>query len=48
MCLLFLVRMTATTIAFPFMTGNESPTDAWIGVAIGVVVSFVLLELMSG
>ena len=46
MCLLFLVRMTATTIAFPFMTGNESPTDAWIGVAIGVVVSFVLLELI--
>ncbi len=46
MCLLFLVRMTATTIAFPFMTGNESPTDAWIGVAIGVVVSLVLVELI--
>lgn len=46
MCLLFLVRMTATTIAFPFMTGNESPTDAWIGVAIGVIVSLVLLELI--
>jgi len=46
MCLLFLVRMTATTISFPFMIGHESPTDAWIGVAIGVAVSLVLLELI--
>ena len=47
MCMLLVVRITATTVTFPFMTDHESPTDAWIGAAIGIVVSLVLLELYS-
>lgn len=46
MCMLLVVRITATTVTFPFMTDHESPTDAWIGAAIGIVVSLVLLELI--
>ncbi|NLC14869.1 MAG: endospore germination permease [Firmicutes bacterium] len=46
MCILLVIRMTATTVAFPFMTGHESPTDAWIGALIGIGGSLVLLELM--
>jgi len=44
--MLLVVRITATTVTFPFMTDHESPTDAWIGAAIGIVVSLVLLELI--
>lgn len=47
MCMLLVVRITATTVTFPFMTDHESPTDAWIGAAIGIVVSLVLLELIA-
>jgi len=46
MCMLLVVRITATSVTFPFMTDHESPTDAWIGAAIGIVVSLVLLELI--
>lgn len=46
MCMLLVVRITATTVTFPFMTDHESPTDAWIGAAIGIVVTLVLLELI--
>ncbi len=46
MCLLFLVRVTATTISFPFIMGNESPTDAWIGIIIGIIASLFFLELI--
>ena len=46
MCILLIIRMTDTTITFPFMTGHESPTDAWIGAVIGTVASLIILELI--
>ena len=46
MCMLLVIRLTATTIAFPFMVQHESPSDAWIGAAISVVTALIVFELM--
>ena len=44
MCMLLVIRLTATTIAFPFMVQHESPSDAWIGAAISVVTALIVFE----